>query len=64
MGIQLRKDSLDLGIVMRNKERSLAFHCGAGTTIVVDNVELRPGLMVSMVEDPDGNWVEFIDPGN
>ena len=45
MGIELRKDSIDLGIV-------------------IDNVELRPGLMVSMVEDPDGNWVEFIDPGD
>ena len=31
---------------------------------VIDNVELRPGLIVSMVEDPDGNWVEFIDPGD
>ena len=36
----------------------------SGARIIIDNVELRPGLMVSMVEDPDGNWVEFIDPGN
>lgn len=137
MGIQLRKDSIDLGIVVRDGERSLAFYrdvlgfehvadmpmpppldgtmhrlmCGttliklvvlaetpgahpapgglagatgyryftitvsnlaeltqacreAGATIVIDNVELRPGLMVSVVEDPDGNWIEFIDPGN
>ncbi len=137
MSIELRKDSIDLGIVIEDSERSLAFYrdvlgfehvadtpmpgrssgtmhrlmCGttliklvaldetpqarpapggltgatgfryftmtvsnlaeitqacrdAGAIIVIDNVELRPGLMVSMVEDPDGNWVEFIDPGN
>jgi catechol 2,3-dioxygenase-like lactoylglutathione lyase family enzyme len=137
MGMQLRKDSIDLGIVVRDAERSLAFYrdvlgfehvadmpmppplngtmhrlmCGttlvklvvldetpaahaepgglagatgyryftitvsnlpeltqacrdAGVTIVIDNVELRPGLMVSVAEDPDGNWVEFIDPGS
>ena len=137
MGIQLRKDSIDLGIVITDSERSLAFYrdvlgfehvadspmpppmngtmhrlmCGtsmiklvkldevpsaapapgglgggtgyryftltisnipevtracrdAGATVVIDNVELRPGLMVTMVEDPDGNWVELIDPGD
>lgn len=137
MGIELRKDSVDLGIVARDPERSLAFYrdvlgfeyvastpmppplsgtmhrlmCGtsmiklidldetptahpapgglagatgyryftitvsnlaaltracrdAGATVVVDDVELRPGLQVSIVEDPDGNWVEFIDPGD
>ena len=25
--------------------------------------ELRPGVTVSMVEDPDGNWVEFLKVG-
>jgi catechol 2,3-dioxygenase-like lactoylglutathione lyase family enzyme len=137
MSIELRKDSIDLGIVIEDSARSLAFYrdllgfehvsdtpmppplagtmhrlmCGttliklvkldevpsarpapgglgggtgyryftitisnlaevtsacrdAGARIVVDNVELRPGLMVSIVEDPDGNWVEFIDPGD
>jgi catechol 2,3-dioxygenase-like lactoylglutathione lyase family enzyme len=137
MGLELRKDSIDLGIVIKDSERSLAFYrdviglehiadtpmpaplsgtmhrlmCGttliklvkldavpaaeaapgglgggtgyryftisvsnladvtqacrdAGARIIMDNVELRPGFMVSMVEDPDGNWVEFIDPGD
>mgnify|MGYP001819941849 FL=1 len=137
MGLELRKDSIDLGIVARDPERSLAFYrdvlgfehvattpmppplsgtmhrlmCGtsmiklidldetpsahpapgglaggtgyryftitvsnladltqacrdAGATVVIDDVELRPGLQVSIVEDPDGNWVEFIDPGD
>ena len=135
--IELRKDSIDLGIVIKDSQRSLAFYrdvlgfehvadtpmppplsgtmhrlmCGttliklvkldevptaepapgglgggtgyryftmtisnlpeitracrdSGARIIIDNVELRPGLMVSMVEDPDGNWVEFIDPGD
>jgi hypothetical protein len=22
--------------------------------------EVRPGVVIGMVEDPDGNWVEFI----
>ncbi len=137
MAIELRKDSIDLGIVIEDSDRSLVFYrdvlgfehvadspmppplsgimhrlmCGttmvklvalddtpeerpapgglagatgyryftmtvsnlaeitqacrdAGATVIIDNVELRPGLMVSMVEDPDGNWVEFIDPGD
>lgn len=137
MGIQLRKDSIDLGIVITDSERSLGFYrdvlgldhvadtpmpapmrgtmhrlmCGtsmiklikldevpsaaaapgglvggtgyryftmtvsniadttracrdAGATVVIDNTELLPGLMVTMVEDPDGNWVELIDPGD
>lgn len=136
MGIELRKDSIDLGIVVRDAERALGFYrdvlgfehvastpmpppmrgtmhrlmCGtsmikvidleetpaahaapgglagatgyryftmtvsnvaditkacrdAGAAVIVDDVELLPGLQVSVVEDPDGNWVEFIDPG-
>jgi glyoxylase I family protein len=33
----------------------------AGVRVVVDNVEIRPQVSISMVEDPDGNWVEFVD---
>lgn len=131
MGVQLTKDSVDLGIVIRDSDASLKFYRdtlglehvadmpmpgGAtmhrlmcGTTLVklvkFDNVpeaanppggiigatgyryftlsvanladvldecdkggykiiwkkrEIRPGVFVGMVEDPDGNWVEFI----
>ncbi|MEM8621415.1 MAG: VOC family protein [Actinomycetota bacterium] len=136
MGIELRKDSIDLGIIARNPQRSLTFYrdvvgldhvastpmpkplggtmhrlmCGtsmikvidldetppahpapgglvggtgyryftmavsnladvtqacrdSGATVIIDDVELSPGLRASIVEDPDGNWVEFIDPG-
>jgi hypothetical protein len=24
---------------------------------------IRPGITISMVEDPDGNWVEFLQAG-
>ncbi|MEZ5340401.1 MAG: VOC family protein [Acidimicrobiales bacterium] len=32
----------------------------AGATIAVPPTELRPGVTICMVEDPDGNWVEFV----
>ena len=30
------------------------------TEVVVAPRELRPGISISIVEDPDGNWVEFL----
>ena len=136
MPIALRKDSIDLGIVITDSEASLAFYrdalgldhvadtpmpgpmqgtmhrlmCGtsmiklvklddvpaaqpapggiaggtgyryftisvsnldeatqacrdAGANVLFDGLEL-PGLRISMIEDPDGNWVELIDPGD
>ena len=32
----------------------------AGTPIAWPLLEIRPGVTIAMVEDPDGNWVEFI----
>jgi catechol 2,3-dioxygenase-like lactoylglutathione lyase family enzyme len=32
----------------------------AGITIAVPLTEVRPGVRISIVEDPDGNWVEFL----
>ena len=133
MGISLSKDSIDLGIVIRDSEASLAFYrdllgfehvadtpmpgamagtmhrlmCGtsmiklvslddapattappggiggasgyryftmhvsnlaeisdacraAGAKVIMDQVAIRADLAISMVEDPDGNWVEFV----
>ncbi|MEM7340348.1 MAG: VOC family protein [Actinomycetota bacterium] len=133
MGVDLTKDSIDLGIVITDSEASLAFYrdvlgfehvadtpmpagmngtmhrlmCGttlvklvkldtvpdarpapgglAGATgyryftlsvsnlaeltqacedggykVRIGNAEIRPGVSISMVEDPDGNWVEFL----
>jgi glyoxylase I family protein len=132
MGVELTKDSIDLGIVVRDPERSLAFYrdtlglelvderplpigggtmyrlcCGtsliklvhltrdppapappggiaggfgyrywtisvsnidavtaacerAGHRIVIPVHEIRLGTSIAIVEDPDGNWVEFL----
>lgn len=137
MGVQLSKDSIDLGIVITDSEASLGFYrdllgfdhvadgpmppvfpgtmhrlmCGttqvklvkldetpeaqsakggvtgaagyryftmtvdnlveitravkdAGHKVILDTVEARPGVTISMVEDPDGNWVEFLQDEN
>jgi glyoxylase I family protein len=40
---------------------TLIAECGAaGHTIAVPITELRPGVTIAIVEDPDGNWVEFV----
>jgi catechol 2,3-dioxygenase-like lactoylglutathione lyase family enzyme len=33
----------------------------AGYTIAVEPREVRPGTSISMIEDPDGNWVELLE---
>ena len=33
----------------------------AGYTVPVEPREIRPGVRIAMVEDPDGNWVEFLE---
>jgi predicted enzyme related to lactoylglutathione lyase len=131
MGVQLTKDSIDIGIVVRDGAKALAFYrdtlgfnhegdmpmpgggtmhrllCGtslikvvdpgrdlgaaapgggiqgaygyrywtisvsnldeltqkcsdAGYKVVVPVREIRPGVSISIIEDPDGNWVEFL----
>jgi catechol 2,3-dioxygenase-like lactoylglutathione lyase family enzyme len=32
----------------------------AGQRVAVPERELRPGTRIAIVEDPDGNWVEFL----
>ncbi len=133
MGVQLTKDSIDLGIVTNNAEAMVAFYrdvlgfedkgtmpmpgggmhrlvCGtsaikivsmkrpveaaaapggiggatgyrywtmnvsnlaemvaaceaAQATVAVPITELMPGVSLAIVEDPDGNWVEFVQAG-
>ncbi|MFZ3033114.1 MAG: VOC family protein [Parvibaculum sp.] len=33
----------------------------AGHKIIRPRTEIRPGTVIGMVADPDGNWVEFIE---
>ncbi len=35
----------------------------AGARIAIPVTELRPGITIAIVEDPDGNWVEFVQIG-
>lgn len=35
----------------------------AGAKVVVEPTEIRPGVSISIVTDPDGNWVEFLQQG-
>jgi catechol 2,3-dioxygenase-like lactoylglutathione lyase family enzyme len=66
MAVALTKDSIDLGIVVTDAEASLSFYRdvlgfeSAGQQVVVPVRDLRPGVTISIVEDPDGNWVEFL----
>jgi len=41
--------------------KELADACqAAGYKVPVPARELRPGISIAIVEDPDGNWVEFL----
>jgi catechol 2,3-dioxygenase-like lactoylglutathione lyase family enzyme len=35
----------------------------AGYKVAVPVREFRPGVTIAIVEDPDGNWVEFVRMG-
>ena len=35
----------------------------AGAKLAVPPTDLRPGIRISIVEDPDGNWLEFLQAG-
>ncbi len=43
-----------------NLGEMLAACAAAGITITVPESEIRPGVSIGMIEDPDGNWVEFV----
>ena len=43
-----------------NLEEIMAQCEQAGVRVVVPVTQARPGVTIGMVEDPDGNWVEFV----
>ena len=47
-------------ISVSNIEEITAAVGEAGYKIAVPVTELRPGITISIVVDPDGNWVEFL----
>jgi hypothetical protein len=47
-------------ITIHNLDEVLGAVQAAGRKTVIPRTEVRPGVVIGMVEDPDGNWVEFI----
>ena len=47
-------------ITVSNLAELVAACEAAGHKVVVPVTELRPGITIAIVEDPDGNWVEFL----
>jgi catechol 2,3-dioxygenase-like lactoylglutathione lyase family enzyme len=47
-------------MLVSNVEEMADVCSAAGYEVVWPPREFRPGVMVAMVEDPDGNWVEFV----
>jgi len=52
--------NLFIAVVINNLDEVLDAVTGAGHKVVWPRREVRPGVVIAMVEDPDGNWVEFI----
>jgi glyoxylase I family protein len=50
-----------LTIWVKNLVESTAACAAAGYNVVVQPSEIRKGVSISMVEDPDGNWVELLE---
>ena len=43
-----------------NSEEAVAACEAVGAPIAVPVSEIRPGVRIAMIEDPDGNWVELL----
>jgi catechol 2,3-dioxygenase-like lactoylglutathione lyase family enzyme len=48
-------------ISVDNLEQIVADCQSAGAKVIWTPREIRAGVRVAMVEDPDGNWVEFLE---
>ncbi|XOV86420.1 MAG: VOC family protein [Pseudomonadota bacterium] len=50
-------------ISVSNIDEATAACSEAGYKVAVPVTEIRPGIRISMIEDPDGNWVELLGIG-
>ena len=50
-------------ITVSNLSEMVASCAAAGHAAVWPEREIRPGVRIAMVADPDGNWVEFLQIG-
>jgi predicted enzyme related to lactoylglutathione lyase len=52
-----------LSVAVDDLDATLARCEEAGGPVPVPKMEFRPGVLIAMVEDPDGNWVELVQQG-
>jgi len=50
-------------ITIDNIDEAVAACADAGYKVAVPVTEIRPGVRIAMIEDPDGNWVELLHMG-
>lgn len=50
-------------ITISNLADMVAACQAAGAKVVMGEKEIRPGVRIAIVADPDGNWVEFLALG-
>ena len=48
-------------ITVTNLDEMAAKCADASVPVNIPPTEIRPGVRIAMVEDPDGNWVELIE---
>lgn len=48
-------------MIVSNLSEIMAECEAAGIKVAVPITEVRAGVTIGMVEDPDGNWVEFVE---
>ncbi len=48
-------------MIVTNLEEITQQVADSGAKVVISLMDIRPGIRISMVEDPDGNWVEFVE---
>ena len=51
-------------ITIHDLDAMTAKFSDAGYTVPVAPREVRPGVRISMIEDPDGNWLELLEDRN
>ena len=52
---------IDIGIVVKDIDAAVAKAEAAGATIPLPVLQMMPGIRIAMVEDPEGNVVEFLE---
>jgi catechol 2,3-dioxygenase-like lactoylglutathione lyase family enzyme len=48
-------------ISVSNLDQTASSCASAGYKLAIKPREIRPGIRIAMIEDPDGNWVELLE---